>query len=302
MAFDYRSLPPLKALVAFNAAAEEQSFTQAAQRLFVTQGAISRQVRLLEERLGVTLFIRDNRRVRLTEAGANYHQAISGALSQVASATKLLQQPFHANQITVATTHAVATLWLMSRISQYCQLEEQVDVRLLASDSVMDMRTQDYDCCIGYSLKKPDGGRVTKLFDERIFVVCSPEYLQRNKGLSTADLLATRQLVLDNTDSGWFNWSDWFVGVELEPVIPQHKLTFSHYTMLLQAAQQGQGVALAWDYLVNDYLTSGVLVKATELIMETEAGFYLVTSPEGEQKESVGAFCDWLGEHTNGYL
>ena len=294
MAFNYRSLPPLNALVAFNAAAEEQSFTRAARRLFVTQGAISRQVRLLEERLGVTLFIRDNRQVRLTDAGASYHQAIAVALSQVASATELLQQPFDANQITVATTHAVASLWLMSRISQYCQLDGQVDVRLLASDSIMDVRTQDYDCCIGYSLKQPDGGRVTKLFDERIFVVCSPDYLEQNNALNTQELLATRQLVLENTDSNWFNWPDWFAGVDLDVITPQHKLTFSHYTMLLQAAQQGQGVALAWDYLVSDYLESGVLVKAADLEMQTDAGFYLVTSPEGEQKESVGSFCDWL--------
>ena len=296
MTIDYRSLPPLNALVAFNAAAEEQSFTRAGQRLFVTQGAISRQVRLLEQRLDVTLFERDNRQVRLTSAGVSYHQAVSVALSQIASATELLQQPFVGNQITVATTHAVASLWLMPRISQYCQLEQQVDVRLLASDSVMDMPASDYDCCIGYSLQPPDGGRVIKLFDERIFVVCSPDFLAQHKDLTPRQLLATRQLVLDNSAVGWFNWPDWFAGVGLGSVVPQHRVTFSHYTMLLQAAQQGQGVALAWDYLVSDYLASGLLVQAANLIMETDAGFYMLTSPEGEQKHSAGVFCDWLAE------
>ena len=294
MAINYRNLPPLNALVAFSAAAEEQSFTRAGQRLFVTQGAISRQVRLLEQRLDVTLFERDNRQVRLTNAGANYHQAISVALSQIASATELLQQPFDDNQITVATTHAVASLWLMPLISQYCQLQEQVDVRLLASDSVMDMHPKDYDCCIGYSMQPPERGRLVKLFNERIFVVCSPDYLAQHKDLTPRQLLATRQLVLDNTDSGWLNWPDWFAGVGLETVVPQHRVTFSHYTMLLQAAQQGQGVALAWDYLANDYLASGMLVQAVDLVMETAAGFYLLTSPEGEQKHAAGVFCDWL--------
>jgi LysR family glycine cleavage system transcriptional activator len=296
MSIAYRSLPPLNALVAFHAAAEAQNFTKAADNLFVTQGAISRQIRLLEERLGVSLFVRDNRQVRLTEAGQSYYQAVDLALAQILNATTQVQQPFDANQITLATTHAVASLWLMSRISHYCQDNAQVDIRLLASDSIMDMRTQDFDCCIGYSLQPPDGGSVVRLFDERIFVVCSPDYLQRHNDLNFEQLLATRQLVLDNADSGWFNWPDWFEGVGLESITPEQKITFSHYTMLLQAAQQGQGVALAWEYLVDDYLASGMLVKAGELTMDTQAGFYLVTSPEGEKKQSVEQFCQWIAD------
>jgi DNA-binding transcriptional LysR family regulator len=294
MALNTKNLPPLNALVAFDAAATSASFTQAAAKLFVTQGAISRQIRSLEENLGIILFDRAQRQVRLTQAGSEYHRHISCALDLISTATFALKNPLQETQITIAASHAVASLWLMPRIAQYSKAYPDTDIRLLVTDNVLEVDAADFDCSIGFSATKPSGYQVDRLFSERVFVVSSPEFLAKHKALSPKELLATRQLVLDNPTVGWFNWPDWFEGLGMTPVVPQHKVTFSHYNMLIQAAQQGQGVALAWDHLLSDYLATGSLVKVFDETLNTDAGFYLMTSLMGSTKQALDEFRRWL--------
>jgi LysR family glycine cleavage system transcriptional activator len=289
-----KTLPPLNALVAFDAAATNISFTQAAAKLFVTQGAISRQIRSLEENLGIVLFDRQQRQVRLTSAGREYHQQIADALNQISVATFAVKNPVQAKQITIAASHAVASLWLMPRITEYLRAYPDTDIRLLVADNVLEVDAADFDCSIGFSAFEPVAYQVDRLFSQRVFVVSSPDFLALHKDLSPKELLATRQLVLDNPTIGWFNWPDWFKGMDMLPVVPQHKVTFSHYNMLIQAAQQGQGVALAWDHLLSDYLATGSLVKAFDQTLDTEASFYLMTSLMGSRKPDLDEFRLWL--------
>ena len=294
MALNIKNLPPLNALVAFDAAATSVSFTQAAAKLFVTQGAISRQIRSLEENLGIVLFDRSQRKVRLTPQGSEYHRHISDALDQISNVTFAVKNPIQETQITIAASHAVASLWLMPRIAEYSKAYPDTDIRLLVTDNVLEVDAGDFDCSIGFSPKAPSAYQVDRLFSERVFVVSSPEFLAQHQALSSQELLATRQLVLDNPTVGWFNWSDWFEGLGMAKVVPQHKVTFSHYNMLVQAALQGQGVALAWDHLLTDYLAIGSLVKVFEDTLETDAGFYLMTSLVGSGKPALDEFRQWL--------
>ena len=294
MSLNSKTLPPLNALVAFDAAATSISFTQAAAKLFVTQGAISRQIRSLEENLGIVLFDRQQRQVRLTAAGREYHRHIADALYQISMATYAVKNPIQETQITIAASHAVASLWLMPRIAEYSRAYPDTDIRLLVTDNVLEVDTADFDCCIGFSAAHPVSYHVDRLFSERVFVVSSPDFLAQHSQLSPTQLLATRQLVLENPTVGWFNWPNWFEGLGMSPVVPQHKVTFSHYNMLIQAAQQGQGVALAWDHLLTDYLTTGSLVKVFDKTLDTEAGFYLMTSLVGSKKQSLDEFRLWL--------
>jgi DNA-binding transcriptional LysR family regulator len=294
MPLNTKTLPPLNALVAFDAAATSISFTQAAAKLYVTQGAISRQIRSLEESLGVELFDRQQRQVRLTAAGREYHLHIADALSKISTATFAVKNPVQEAQIIIAASHAVASLWLMPRIAEYSRAYPDTDIRLLVTDNVFEVDAADFDCCIGFSTATPKAHQVDRLFSERVFVVSSPDFLAQHSELSPQELLATRQLVLDNPIIGWFNWPDWFKGLGMLPVVPQHKVTFSHYNMLIQAAQQGQGVALAWDHLLTDYLETGSLVKVFDYTLDTEAGFYLMTSLAGSKKQSLDEFRLWL--------
>jgi LysR family glycine cleavage system transcriptional activator len=294
MPLNSKSLPPLNALVAFDAAATSTSFTQAAAKLFVTQGAISRQIRSLEENLGIVLFDRQQRQVRLTAAGLEYHRHIADALYQISIATHAVKNPVQETQITIAASHAVASLWLMPRIAEYSRAYPDTDIRLLVTDNVLEVDAADFDCCIGFSAVQPIAYHVDRLFSERVFVVASPEFLAQHRQLSPTQLLATRQLVLENPTVGWFNWPNWFKGLGMLPVVPQHKVTFSHYNVLIQAAQQGQGVALAWDHLLTDYLATGSLVKVFDKTLDTEAGFYLMTSLVGSKKQSLDEFRLWL--------
>lgn len=294
MPLNIKSLPPLNALVAFDAAATSASFTQAAAKLFVTQGAISRQICSLEKSLGIDLFDRKKRQVRLTVVGREYHQHIANALNEISMATFAIKNPVQTTQITIAASHAVASLWLMPRITEYLRAYPDIDIRLLVADNVLEVDATDFDCSIGFSAVEPIAYRVDHLFSQRVFVVSSPEFLAQHKLLSPKDLLATRQLVLDNPTIGWFNWPDWFKGMDMSPVVPQHKVIFSHYNMLIQAAQQGQGVALAWDHLLSDYLATGSLVKAFDQTLDTEASFYLMTSAMGSKKQALDNFRLWL--------
>ena len=294
MPLNLKPLPPLNALLAFDAAATHLSFTLAAHHLCVTQGAVSRQIRHLEDHLGVVLFNRQKRQISLTPKGLEYYHQVHSALEQIAKTTQAIKTPIEDQQITIAASHAVASFWLMPRISEYSRAFPDVDIRLLVADNIADMGTSEYDCSIGFSSVKPAYTRVDRLFNERVFVVCSPDFLAQHKHLSPQTLLATRQLVLDNPTSGWFNWAQWFEGLTMAPVVPQHKVTFSHYNMLIQAAQQGQGVALAWDHLLDDYLNAGSLVKAFDEVLETQAGFYLMISDTGAQKPALADFRLWL--------
>ena len=294
MLLDHKSLPPLNALTVFHIAATSGSFTEAAEKLFVTQGAVSRQIRSLEENIGVSLFDRSVRKVRLTAYGREYHAQIQVALEHIASATKSIKNGSQEQQITIAASHAVASLWLMPKISEYSKAYPDTDIRLLVSDNVLAVNADDVDCRIGYSRDIPTSHKVERLFSERVFVVSSPDFLEQNSDLSPTELLRTRQLVLDNPTLGWFNWPDWFAGMKIPAVVPQHKLTFSHYNMLIQAAQQGRGVALAWDHLVTDYIKSGSLVKVFDTTLETQAGCYFMTSKVGSTKVTLEEFRRWL--------
>tara|TARA_B100000780_G_C21082549_1_gene436022 strand:- start:883 stop:1332 length:450 start_codon:yes stop_codon:yes gene_type:complete len=148
-------------------------------------------------------------------------------------ATVAVKNPVQLTQITIAASHAVASLWLMPRITEYLQAYPDTDIRLLVTNNVLEVDATDVDCSIGFSTNKPMAYRVDRLFSQRGFVVSSPEFLAQHKGLSPSQLLATRQLVPDNPTSGWFNWKDWFKGTGMLPVVPLHKAIFSHYNMLI---------------------------------------------------------------------
>nr|WP_067286801.1 transcriptional regulator GcvA [Marinobacterium profundum] len=292
-----KPLPPLNSLVAFESAARHLSFTQAALELSVTQGAVSRQIRHLEEYLGRSLFVRDKRQLSLTQTGAEYYDSVQQSLLLISSATGAIVQWQGNQQLTVVTSNAMASLWLLPRLPEFQDLHPDIDVRILATDSLLGLRSSEFDVALFYCRTPPAGLVATPLFNERVFPVCSPAFLQRCRsadGQSTEDILGTTQLWLDSGED-WLNWNQWFSAAGIAPQEPRRRLNLNNYAMLVQAALNGQGIALGWEQLVADYLQSGLLVRPVAVELNTTARFYMLEPQEPmRRKPGVEQFRHWL--------
>ncbi len=294
-----KPLPPLKSLVAFESAARLMSFTQAADELSVTQGAVSRQIRLLEDYLGHALFVRDKREMVLTQTGSAYYASVQQSLQVLADATGDILQWKQNKQITVATSNAMASLWLLPRLPRFQEKFPSIDVRILATDSLRGVRGSEYDIALFYYRKPPTSASAIPLFRERVYPICSPDFIQRMPLERPENILATTQLWLDSSEN-WLTWREWFRSVGLPPIEPARRLNLNNYPMLIQAALNGQGIALGWEQLVEQYLENGLLVRPVTTELNTEAHFYMLESDEQtRQKAGVEEFKEWLLEHVS---
>lgn len=298
-----KPLPPMNSLIVFEAAARHLSFTRAANELSVTQGAISRQIRQLEEYLGKELFVRANRNIYLTPTGLQYYQTVYSALLEVAKATGEIKKWQGEHQVTVATSNAMAALWLLPKVTAF-QQQEGIDLRILATDNIFDLHKMDCDIALFYCRVPPVGMNVTTLFPEEVFPVCSPSYLaQFAENVTAEELFGRTLLYLDDSQKDWITWSEWFESVNYPEVKPKNRLNINNYPMLLQAAMNGQGVALAWGSLVDEYLDNGTLVRPVDTVLRTQANFCMLEpSDRGVIPSSVKQFRTWLLDQLPGQV
>lgn len=290
-------LPPLQTLRAFESTARLASFTRAADELAVTQGAISRQVRHLEERLGTTLFVRAARGVRLTPAGARFERAVREALEGLAGATAELTADRDGGPITVGATSAMASLWLMPRLTGFQRREPSLEIRVLASDRDRDRASDEVDLAIEYARQSLGGTGVQRLFDERIYPVCSPEYLRGRTGpQTTADLLRETLLDLEDDHPDWMGWSEWFAALGVDDTARRQPVRVNNYPTLLQAAVAGQGIALGWRHLVDDFIDAGSLVPVLNVAVPGPGAFFITSSRPLVAGRPVTRLMEWLGD------
>lgn len=291
-----KPLPPLNSLVAFEAAARLGSFTLAGRELNVTQGAISRQVRLLEDHLHQDLFLREPRSISLTEAGTTYLETIQLSLGQIASATEALLEN-GSDKITIATSNAMATFWLLPRYGDFLQQHPEIDIRILTTDSLSQLRESEYDLGLFYCSTAPEHMHAECLFDEHVFPVCSPSYLEKHPGAAHEQSLSAETLLdVDGLQHEWVNWDSWLQSCGL-PSSPKTsvRLNMTSYPLIVQAALNGQGVALAWGTLLDSYIESGLLLRPIERSLTTSASFYLLRQKQQRRdKNSTQLFEDWV--------
>ncbi len=289
-------MPPLNSLVAFDAAARHLSFTLAAQELNVTQGAISRQVRLLEDYLGKELFERTTRTINLSPTGSQYYEAVHESLMQLSRATGTIRHWQGAQQVTVLTSTALASLWLLPKVAEFQRDNEEIDLRIIAHDHVKDFSRLDCDLALYYCRTRPKDVQVTPLFSEEVFPVCSPAYLARHPELRTPEQLSScTWLWLDDPQRDWIGWPEWFEGLGHQSQQPKHRININSYSMLIQSALTGQGIALAWSNLVDTHLQTGALVRPVEAVLKTDAQFCLLEPQRrGAWRPSVKRFRAWL--------
>nr|WP_321241671.1 transcriptional regulator GcvA [uncultured Tolumonas sp.] len=285
-----RRLPPLNALKAFEAAARHLSFTKAAEELFVTQAAISHQIKTLEDFLGLKLFRRRNRSLLLTEEGQGYYQDIRSIFSSVCEATERLMARSAKGTLTVTMQPSFAIQWLVPRLSLFSQLHPEIDVRIKAVDQDADTLIDDVDIAIYYGDGHWSDLQMYKLHSEYRIPVCSPSLLQ-GKNLTKPEDLAQFSLLHDASRHDWSRWLRQ-VGVSL-PNAGQGPI-FSHSAMVLQAAVLGQGVALGHSLLSRPEIQAGRLVCPLPQTLINDNAYYLVMAPGHDTLGKVAAFRDWI--------
>ena len=271
-----QQLPNLGALAYFESAGRHMSFSRAAEELHVTQGAVSRQIRLLEESLGAALFHRLHRAVELTPSGRRFHQAVSVALGHIQAAAELVADTSVESELTIAATHAVSSFWLIPRIPRLRENFPDLDIQVLATDTELDEIDDRFDIGIRYGTGDWSGFRTIDLGRAEIFRVCNPAYLNNcNRLEAPFDLLNSSLLHLNDSRRDWMDWPAWFAEHGISGPYPRPALRVNSYPLLIQAALEGQGIALAWNFLVDDALKAGALTIALNTRVQTHRRVYL---------------------------
>jgi DNA-binding transcriptional LysR family regulator len=295
-----QALQSIDLLRTFEAAARHLSFTKAAEELFVTPSAVSRQIRTLEENLGVPLYLREVRGLRLTDAGLRLRQAVEGAWHQLEATVLTLKETRPSRVLSIGTTVSFAALWLVPRLPAFRLRHPGIDIRVSASSDVQDTRRERLDVVIRYARPGLIPHRERVLFHESVFAVCSPGLCQDGgRGLAApADLARHVLLHLDDAcgDLAWYRWSHWLESMGLGNLVPASALRFSHYDQLIQAAVDGQGVALGRHPLVDRLLSQGRLVAPFAEAPTDSGAYYVMTHPAPLANPDSELFTDWLLE------
>ncbi len=293
-----RPLPPLDLVRGFEAAARRLSFTQAAQELFVTHSAVSRQVQALEEFLGVKLFERRHKALELTEAGQAYYRAAAAALAELRAATQRLRESTRGHVLTVTTTGSFASIWLVPRLGRFRQAHPGIDVRIAATHVTLDLAREGIDLAIRDvpSGKEPPGA--VRLVGERLCPVASPAYLREAKAplSQPADLRHHVMLLLHDPQGRWpwLSWAAWLEANGVADLVPGGTLAYDQYDQVVNAAVHGQGVALGRMSVVDSLVEEGRLVALFGKRMQVPRALHAIYAPGAENRPEARAFVDWL--------
>ena len=268
-------LPSLNALRMFEAAARHRNFTRAAERLCVTQGAVSRQIKNLEEDLGEALFLRDGPRVELTAAGVRLYDAVQEAFGLLRRSTLEFRRRAQSATLTISVLPSFAAKWLVPRLIEFQSSNSDIDVRLSASYDVVDFSLQpDVDVAIRFSADPPAGLYHECIISEQLFPVCSPKLLGSARSLDRVDDIAKFPLIraLEPYDQ----WNDWFRAAGVNLPVEQRGPRYSDALILLRAAVEGQGIALVRALVAAEDLEAGRLLRISELTVASRHNYYFV--------------------------
>jgi putative choline sulfate-utilization transcription factor len=287
----------LDTLRTFEAAARHCSFTAAAMELGTTQPAISQQIKRLEGQLKLRLFDRVYRGIALTETGHRLYQQVAEGLHCIESGLLEAASYGHHEVLQVATDFAFAAYWLMPRLHRFHQVHPQVDVSIVTSERTQAMLRSDTDIAILFGDGRvPGHGKSQWLFNEEVFPVCSPGLLKAHAlPLPPA---ALRNLPLLHLRSGagnrWFDWAGLFQALNIPSAPAPGQLRFDNYTLLIQAAIGGQGVAIGWRHLVDDLIEQGLLCRPVAASVRSALGYHLVLPPRKRRGRMIDRFVEWL--------
>jgi DNA-binding transcriptional LysR family regulator len=292
-----RQLPSLDFLRGFEAAGRRLSFTLAAEELFLTQSALSRQVKALEDALGVALFERRHRALALTPAGGALHRAVTGQLRDLAAAIDAVRAVPRRQGLTVSTTVSFAALWLIPRLPGFRAAHPGLDVYVSADDRVVDLARGDVDVAVRYLADASAPRGALRLFGERLLPVASPALVNKGPALRQPGDLAGHVLIHLDDPGGtmpWLNWPAWLAANGAPGLRPAGSIHFSLYDQVIQATQAGQGVALGRIPLIAQWLQDGRLVAPLAKRYDSPRGYFAVLAPHAGARAEASSFIAWL--------
>ncbi|MFQ5545655.1 MAG: transcriptional regulator GcvA [Acidiferrobacterales bacterium] len=297
-----RRLPPLNALRAFEAAGRHLSLTKAAEELHVTPAAISHQVKALEDYLGVQLFRRLNRALLLTDAGQACLPGLGEGFDRLAEAVTASRTRDEHRALAVTVPPTFGARWLLSRLDRFRAAHPGIDVRIDATDRLVDFGREEIDIGIRYGTGNYPELHVEPLMAEEVFPVCSPRLLEGPHALRQPDDLKAHTLLHGEwTTRAQPDWSMWLLAAGVHDIDASRGPQFSLAGMAIQAAIEGHGVALAGSVLVADDLAAGRLVKPFDLSVPVSFGYYLVCAKTAVNRPRIIAFREWLIAEARGY-
>lgn len=283
--------PPLNAIRTFEAAGRNLSFTLAAKELNVTPGAVSRQIKLLEEHVEIRLFERANREVRLTPAGQDYLDVVTETFAALNQATTRLVQNRASRPLRLVATMTFALRWLVPRLISFYSSHANRDIQLTTSLKPLDFRTDDVDLAV--RLGRGDWPNLVShfLFSSDLVPVCSPKLVAGHPMRNAEDL---RRHTLLHSTARPRNWSTWLKGAGLGGCNDSQGVYFESSSLALEAAVEGMGIAIGQTRLVAEDLAAGRLMTPFDIVVREDDGFYLLHTIDGGHNKTLRQFRDWM--------
>jgi LysR family glycine cleavage system transcriptional activator len=287
-------------LRAFTAVARHLNFRAASEELALTQSAVSRQIQALEEEVGVPLFLRHTRAVELTGAGSQLMRSVTHALEQLDSTVRMIRRSAGRKSVAVSTWASFASMWLITRLEAFQSEYPDIDIRIDATDNLIDLETADVDLALRYTTPDNVPQGAVRLFGEQLTAVASPWLLKASPPLRSGQDLAHFTLVEAGDSHRHMNlellsWRRWFTVHHLEDVEPKRWMYFNYAHQIAQAALSGQGIALARMPLIADGLASGDLVEILpHMRLDSPLAYWMVVGPRSADRPEIKAFCAWL--------
>ena len=297
-----RPIPPLNPLRAFEVAARHLSFTRAAEELFVTPSAVSHQIKTLEESLGIALFTRDAKALSLTAAGKAYLPGVQQAFKQLAHATHQLQtHGMPALKINIPPTFAVK--WLIPRMDRFMKAHPEIDLKVSTSNHTVDFSREDFDLSVRYGRGNYPGLHSELCLPVEVFPVCSPALMRGEHPLITPTDLKHHTLLHDDstyTDVSNPNWAMWLEHAGVTGIDATRGPSFWPSHLVINAAADGLGVALAKKNWVVKDLADGLLMRPFDISLPVEFSYFIVYPQERVEDRRIAAFVDWVRQEVAG--
>lgn len=290
-----RALPPLASLLPFEATARLGSLTKAAAELNLTQAAISKQIRALEEDLGTQLFERRNRAVFLTSEGREFGLIVSEALQTVGQFSEHLRQTHKTGEIVLRSQLCEGLYWLMPRLSRFYQKHPSIGVKVSVSTKPISEAEESFDLALQTAGRETGGAKLVFAAEDEVFPVCSPRYLKDLGRPLTLDELPGHHLLHHKIEpQDWINWDSWLDETGAGFRVGYAGEAYDSYPMMIQATLEGHGIALGWSRTVEGYLAAGALVRPFEGQLSLPDGLCIYQPSGVPQRAGAGVLLDWL--------
>ena len=287
--------PPLSCLLPFEAAARLGSITKAGEELGLTQAAVSKQIKALEQNLGTALFERRNRAVHLTLDGRDFARTLSEALGSIGIAAQDLRQRKQQDEVVLRSQLCEGLYWLMPRLSGFYQKHPDIHVRVTVSTKPLTQAEERFDLALQTTGRKQGATRRVFTASDEVFPVCSPRYLEDLGHPPAIGRLHDYRLLHHKVEpQDWIDWNSWLDGAGVDHSVGDSGTTFDSYPMMIQAMLEGHGIALAWRRTIEAYLRAGTVVRPFTEQLSLPDGLSIYQPTGWKSRDGTQELLDWL--------